>query len=128
MAKPAKTFLGVGMVGLVIVVTAGALVWVLTNPDLGKPASASRTAVASTGRAGSGSGLRPEPRVPLFSENSLDDSGNAEAFRYSAPIADRHSLPQCYASPEGRSIRGIADLRSQLDQLDGDRPLPPDSS
>jgi len=129
MVKPARTLLRVGRVGLAALVVAAIVIvgiWVLTDPDFGKSTSASRAAVASSRREEPGSRARSEPRSPLFSESSIDDSGYSSAFRFSAPIADRGSLAQCYTSAAGRAQRGIADLKSQLDQLAKDRPRPPD--
>src|SRR5262245_16426570 len=110
--RPLHRVLRVGLAGLVVAAIAGAAVWVLTDPNLDKPASASRPARAvgtvsgQAPGAASGSGIRSDPRVPLYSANFIDDSGNSSAFRYSAPIADRRLLPQCYASAVGRVRRG----------------------
>jgi hypothetical protein len=64
--------------------------------------------------------------VPVFSDQYIDDSGYDLAFRYSAPIADRSSLSQCYESAAGRASRGIAEIQSFLDQLAAARPRPGD--
>ena len=118
--------LRVGLAGLVIAATAGSAIWVLTDPDRGKSVGAFRAGSAGARRVEPGSRSRSDPRVPLFSDNFIDDSGNSSALRYSAPIADRRSLLQCYASAEGRARRGIADLQSQLDELGKERPRPED--
>ena len=123
-----RTIVRVVLAGLVIGAVAVASVWVLSNPDLGKAASATRATRVPDPRAepSAGSRGRAGSEVRLFGENYLDDSGNSLAFRYSAPIADRHSLAQCCASAVGRSRRGIAEVLSQLGQLEQGRPRPPD--
>ncbi len=67
-----------------------------------------------------------DPRVPLFGDNYIEDSGYDLAFRYSLPIADRGSLPQCCESAEGRSRRGLAEVLGLLDQLTKVYPRPDD--
>ena len=109
-----RTVFRVMLAGLVIAAVAG---WVQRRAEL-RRAPAPRAEPAPGSRSGS--------KVKLFSENYLDDSGNSLAFRYSAPIADRHSLAQCCASAAGRSRRGIGEVLSQLDQLEQARPRPPD--
>src|SRR4051794_38835139 len=121
-----RTLLRIGLAGLVIAGIVVAGLWVLIDRDFGKSASASRPARAAARRAEPAPGARSDPRVPRFSENYIDDSGYDLAFRYSVPIADRSSLPLCYASAAGRSQRGIAAVQSLLDQLAAVRPRPPD--
>src|SRR5690348_981804 len=98
-----KTFFRILLVGLAIAAAAGACVWVLTDPGLGRSASASRPARASALRAEPATVARSDPHLPRFSDNYIDDSGYDLAFRYSAPFADRGSLAACYASAAGRS-------------------------
>jgi hypothetical protein len=123
-----RTLLRIGLAGLVIAAIAVAAAWVLTNPDRGKSSRASRSTAASdrSGGPGTGTGTRSDPRVPVFSDNYLDDSGYDLAFRYSSPNADPGSLMQCYASAAGRSSRGIAEVQTLLDQLTEARRKPPD--
>jgi hypothetical protein len=121
-----KTYLRIGLAGLVIAAVVGAVVWVLTDPGLGKPAKATRAAAARARGGEPAKGARSDARVPLFSDNYIDDSGYDLAFRYSGEIADRSSLAQCFASAEGRSRRGIADLNRLLGGLETARPRPPD--
>ncbi len=64
--------------------------------------------------------------MPFFSDNYIEDSGYDLAFRYSLPIADRGSLPQCCESAEGRSRRGLAEVLGLLDQLTKVYPRPDD--
>jgi len=125
--RPIKTprrFSRVGLAVLVIAAIAVPGVWLLTDPDLGKSISAWRAAGTSGRRTERSTTSRSEPETPLYSESFIDDSGYSSALRYSAPIGDRSSLAQCYASAAGRAQRGIADLQSQLDQLAQD-PLSP---
>ena len=129
-AYPMKTFLRIGLTGLVIAGIVAASVWFLTDPNLGKssPASPAARPTATARRAEPVSARYPisDPRVPLFSNNYIEDSGYDLAFRYSLPIADRGSLPQCYESAEGRSRRGLAEVLSLLDQLAKVYPRPED--
>ncbi|MFI5454440.1 MAG: FG-GAP-like repeat-containing protein [Isosphaerales bacterium] len=115
--KTCRRFRRVGLAVLVIAAIAVPGVWLLTEPDLGRSFSAWRAAGTSAGRTEPSPASRSEPDTPLYSESFIDDSGYSAAFRYSAPIEDRSSLAQCYASAAGRVDRGIADLQSQLDQL-----------
>src|SRR5262249_32117962 len=124
--KTMRTIFRAVLAGLVIAAVAVGAVWVLTDPNWGKSSTASRAARAPARRAEPAPRTRSDPRVPLFSENYIDDSGYDLAFRSSVPIADRSSLPRCYASATGRSERGIADVQSRLDQLEKARPRPPD--
>jgi hypothetical protein len=121
-----KAILRFLLVGLVITAAAGAGVWVLTDPDLGKSAPASRPARSAARRAEPAPGTHSDPKIPRFSENYIDDSGYDLAFRYSLPVVDRGSLPLCYASPAGRSERGIREILAMLDQFDAARTRPPD--
>ena len=119
------------MAGLIIAGIAAAGVWLLANPDFVKSTTGSR-------RSGTTSARRAEPvlaarlpefsdpKVPLFSDNYIEDSGYDLAFRYSLPIADRGSLPQCCESAEGRSRRGLAEVLGLLDQLTKVFPRPDD--
>ena len=116
----------VGLAALVSAAVAIPCVWILTDPDRGKSMSASRAARASAPSAEPSPASQSDPRAPLFSESLIDDNGYSSALRYSGPIADRGSLPQCYASAAGRAQRGMADLQSQLDQLTKDRKSPLD--
>jgi hypothetical protein len=115
-----------GLAGLTIAALAGAVVWVLTGPDLGKSAGTSRSAAGSSRRKEANLGSRSDPRVPVFSDQYIDDSGYDLAFRYSAPVADRSSLSQCYESAAARASRGIADVQSLLERLAITQPRPPD--
>jgi hypothetical protein len=123
-----RTFFRIGLTGLVIAGMVTVSVWFLTDPNLGKssPASPAARPTATARRAEPVSRTRSDPRVPLFSNNYIDDSGFDLAFRYSLPIEDRGSLPQCYESAEGRSRRGLTEVRSLLDQLAKVYPRPED--
>jgi hypothetical protein len=121
-----RTFLRIGLAGLAIAALAGGAVWILTDSQIGRLAVTSRPAAASSQRKKAGASGRSDPRVPVFSDNYMDDSGYDLAFRYSAPIADRGSLSQCYDSAAGRSTRGIADLQSLIAELAIAQPRPPD--
>jgi hypothetical protein len=121
-----RTLYRVVLASLIVAAVAVGSVWVLTDPNWGRSASASRAARAPARRAEPVPRTRSNPQIPRFSENYIDDSGYDLAFRYSAPIADRSSLLQCYASAVGRSQRGIAEVLSLLDQLEKARPRPPD--
>jgi FG-GAP-like repeat/ASPIC and UnbV len=63
-----------------------------------------------------------EPRVPLYSEDWTEDSGQGLAARYSLPITDPQSLLQVRTSDEGRSQRGIAILKRELARVDRQSP------
>jgi len=122
--KSIRRFRRVGLAVLAVATVAVPGLWLLTDPDLGKSISAWR-AVRNSGRwAGPSAASLSEPETPLYSESFIDDSGYGSAIRYSAPIEDRRSLAQCYASAAGRAQRGIADLQSRLDRLIRD-PLGP---
>ncbi len=69
--------------------------------------------------AKSGAPARP---VPLFSDDWFDDSGFSFTTAFNGPVTDTNSLEQLRASLEGRSQRGIAQLRSTLDQLPAGQP------
>ncbi len=113
-----KSFLRIGLTGLIITAIVAGGVWFLTDPNLGKSRSSflRRLATATVGRVTPVSHPRSDPGVPLFSDNYIDDSGYDLAFRYSLPISDRSSLPQSYESAEGRSRRGLVDVLSLLSQ------------
>jgi hypothetical protein len=121
-----QNILRIGLALATIAAIAAAAVWVLSDPNLGRPASASRAARDSTRRTDAGAHSRSDPRVPYFSDHYIDDSGYDLAFRYSTPIADRSSLRQCYESAADRSRRGIAEVQALLDQLTTEFPRPPD--
>jgi len=127
--RPIQSFQRIGPVALAVLLIAaivGPCVWVLTDPDFGKSAAASRTAKDPARRAESGPAGQSNPRIPLVGGDFIDDSGASLAFRYPAPIADRGSLQQCYEAAAGRARRGIADYQAQLDQLEQEQPRPPD--
>jgi hypothetical protein len=61
---------------------------------------------------------RQEPRVPLYTDDWTDDSGQGLAQRFSRSITDPQSLEQVRTADEGRGQRGIAQLKSELASVD----------
>ena len=121
-----RSFPRILLTGLIIAAVAGACLLVLSDPNLGKSATGSNAARASIRRPAPAPGPRSDPRIPVFSENYIDDSGHGLALSFSTPVVDRGDLNLCYESPRGRFERGISVVQSQLDQLAAVRPRPAD--
>ena len=104
----------------VVGVAGGAVFW-LTDPG--------RSSHARTHRAVALTGVRtaptappppatPEPGVPLFSENWIDDSGYEVAHTFAPPPRDPASLDELREDGTLRFRRGLADVTKQLAGLD----------
>ncbi len=106
-----------GIVGL----SAGGA-WFLTDTGrIDRPASiAPRRAISRTDEVTARSQSNPvaQPRIPLYSEDWTEDSGQGLAVRASRPITDPQSLEQIRTSDEGRGHRGIEELRHELAAVD----------
>ncbi|MHB1560162.1 MAG: FG-GAP-like repeat-containing protein [Isosphaeraceae bacterium] len=114
------------LAGLMIAAITAAGLLVLSDPERDRSAPGTRSARARVRPVAPASGTRSDPRIPGFSDNYIDDSGHFLALSYSAPVVDRSDLSLCYASPRGRSERGISDILSRIDRLAAVRPRPPD--
>jgi hypothetical protein len=124
--KTSRRKRGVALAGLVVAAIVGPCVWTLSDPDFGKSARGSRTAKPLARVVLARPPARSDRRVPQIGDDFIDDSGNALAFRYQAPIADRGSLKQCYEAAAGRAQRGIADLQAKLGEIENASPRPRD--
>ena len=114
-----RTPLRVGLVALVVAGGVGGAIWAVSGPGAVSPGSHSPLVrPLSTGRS--------DPKVPLFSDNFVDDSGYDLAFRHSLPVTDRADLAKCLASAEGRGARALADVKAALQRLALVAPRPPD--
>jgi hypothetical protein len=99
--------------------------WLIGSSGLERPGanSARRTSSRAVEVAARTSRARPaSPRVPLYSEDWTEDSGQGLASRYAQPITDPQSLEQVRTSDEGRSQRGIAILKRELSAVDRQTP------
>jgi hypothetical protein len=63
-------------------------------------------------------GPAARPRIPLYSEDWLDDSGYGFAMQFSRPVEDPKSLEQVRTSLEGRGHRGIVQKEQELAEID----------
>jgi FG-GAP-like repeat/ASPIC and UnbV len=109
--------LGAGIVGAAV----GVVWWLTESPRVARSGAIAHR-VASPGadpvRARSPVAPAPEPKIPLYSEDWTEDSGQGLAIRFSRPIADPQSLEEVRTSDEGRGQRGIAQLRDELAAVD----------
>jgi hypothetical protein len=115
-AKPIWSLL----VGAGLVVTAvGATMW-LTQPGWGgwRSSAAVRTAPRASGAALASPGSAPAPQVPLYSEDWVNDSGNAYAAQFNLLVEDARSLEEIRRSLDGRGERGIARKLEELAGVD----------
>jgi ASPIC and UnbV/FG-GAP-like repeat len=98
------------------------VVWFLTDPGQMKrlAAVAPQRISPRTGEVTSRSPAAPVPqaRIPLYSEDWTEDSGQGLALRSSRPITDPQSLEQVRTSDEGRGQRGIDRVRQELVAVD----------
>ncbi|MFO0952276.1 MAG: FG-GAP-like repeat-containing protein [Isosphaeraceae bacterium] len=76
------------------------------GPDAGPPRAAGPQEVVPGQRT-----------IPLFSDDWFDDSGFSFTAAFSAPVTDPYALGQVRSGLEGRSLRGINQLQTQLDRL-----------
>ncbi len=60
----------------------------------------------------------PEPSVPRYGDNFVEDSGYGLRYIHTPKIVDRSSLNQLRAAIRTRGERGIADLQRRIAQLD----------
>ena len=130
MRRLAKTALKVSAVILMMIVAAVASVVALTDPDpktlprrIGR--GLARWAERSTAPASASGRPAAEEKVPLFTDEWIDDSGYLFAVQFSSPVSDPTSLASLRASIEGRGKRGVAALRAKLDALPPDDPATP---
>ena len=109
----------------IVVASMSVVYWLIGSSGLERPGanSARRTSSRAVEVAARTSRARPaSPRVPLYSEDWTEDSGQGLALRYSQPITDAQSLEQIRTSDEGRSQRGIASFKRELSAVDRQTP------
>ena len=81
----------VGIVGA----SVAAVLWLTESTRVARPGAVSRRGAspgAGSVRARSPVAPVPEPKIPLYTEDWTDDSGQGLALRFSRPIADPQSL------------------------------------
>ncbi|WP_435008863.1 CRTAC1 family protein [Tundrisphaera lichenicola] len=112
-----KVLFKVGLAALTCVAIAWGAIQFLLGPSSGH--GVRRTvALGSVPEPGASTRI-PEPAfppIPLFGDEFIDDSGYGLAYNWTAPIADRASLAECLEACRGRSRRGIAAIKADLDR------------